>query len=221
MGGRQKHPPVVTLAALYGLGGTVVGPRVAEQLDVPFLGPELPRLVAARAGLPPEVVTEVDDEPRTGGRLANTLGRLSTIAGETGGSFERLDLHQRMLRTHIEEYVAGCRATGGVVLGRGGMVVLQSVPWAVHVHLRGARKARVRQGAALTGTDEATAVRRQRDEDRARRSYVRSVYGVDGDDPSLYHLTLDSTVLDLELCVDLIVMAATARAQQPDSVPST
>ena len=29
--------PVVTLAAFYGAGGTVVGPRVAERLGVAFL----------------------------------------------------------------------------------------------------------------------------------------------------------------------------------------
>jgi Cytidylate kinase-like family len=221
MGGPPQHPPVVTLAALYGTGGTVVGLRVAEQLGVPFLGPDLPQVVAARAGLPPEVVSEVDDGPRTAGRIANRLGRLSTLTGDSGGSLERLDLHQRTLRAHIEEYLAGCRATGGVVLGRGGMVVLQPVPWALHVHLRGPRPARVHQGAQLFGVDEATAARDLKVEDRARRSYVRSVYGVDGDDPSLYHLAIDSTALPLEVCADLIVAAATARLRQPRHVRET
>jgi hypothetical protein len=31
-------PPVVTLAAPYGAGGSVVGPRVAERPGAPFLG---------------------------------------------------------------------------------------------------------------------------------------------------------------------------------------
>ena len=44
------------------------------------------------------------------------------LTSETGGSFERLDVQRRVLRTHGEEYVAGCRSTGGVVLGRGGSV---------------------------------------------------------------------------------------------------
>jgi hypothetical protein len=221
MGGPPQHPPVVTLAALYGAGGSVVAPRVAERLGVPFVGPDLPQVVAGRAGLSPRIVAEVDDEPRRGGRIANSLGRLSTLTGESGGSFERLDLHQRTLRAHIEEYLAGCRVTGGVVLGRGGMVVLEGVPWALHVHLGGPRQARVRQGAELSGVDEAAAARRQKKEDRARRSYVRSVYGVDGADPSLYHLALDSTALDLELCVELIVVAAAAMVRRPGGATST
>jgi cytidylate kinase len=220
MEGSPQRPPIVTLAALHGTGGTVVGPRVAERLGVPFLGPDLPELVAARAGLPRQVVAEVDDEPRSAGRLANIFGRLSTLTAGTGGSFERLDLEQRTLRAYIEEFLAGCRATGGVVLGRGGMVVLQQVPWALHVYLHGPREARVRQGADIAGTDEATAARRQKVEDKARRGYVRSVYGVDGDDPSLYHVALDSTALNLEVCADLIVAAATERVRHPGHAPA-
>src|SRR5215218_8618482 len=129
MGVLPQPPPVVTLAALYGAGGAVVGPRVAERLGVPFIGPDLPQVVAARSGLPAAWVTQVDDEPRRGKRIVGSLGRLCTLTGDTGGSFERLDVQQHTLRAHIEEYLAGCRSTGGVVLGRGGMVVLQRVPW--------------------------------------------------------------------------------------------
>jgi cytidylate kinase len=48
--------------------------------------------------------------------------------------------------------------------------------------------------------------------DRIRIGYVRHAYGVDGEDPSLYHLMIDSTALDLGTCVDLIVTASRARA---------
>lgn len=44
-----------------------------------------------------------------------------------------------------------------------------------------------------------------------RIGYVRRAYGVDGDDPGMYHLMLDSTALDLDLCVELIVTASKAR----------
>ena len=40
---------------------------------------------------------------------------------------------------------------------------------------------------------------------------MRHAYGVDGDDPSLYHLMIDSTAIGLDTCVDLIVAASHAR----------
>jgi len=58
------------------------------------------------------------------------------------------------------------------------------------------------------GLDREAAAHRVRATDRARRDYVRSAYGIDGDDPALYHLMLDAVALDVEACVDLIVSAS-------------
>jgi Cytidylate kinase-like family len=46
----------VTLAALYGSRDSVIGPRVAERLGVPFLDREIPEAVAARSGLSTDAV---------------------------------------------------------------------------------------------------------------------------------------------------------------------
>jgi cytidylate kinase len=215
-------PPVVTIAALYGAGGTVIGPRVAERLGVPYLDREIPEAVARRTGLSQDAVADVDEEERSGvQRLVSSLGRAATISGAVGGSSEHLDVQERTIRGYIEEQLAQAAVSGGVALGRGGMVVLRSVPQALHVHLGGPAEARVQQRMALEGIDHATARRRRELIDRTRLRYVRSAYGVDGEDPSLYHLMLDSTAVDLDACVDLIVMAAQARTRQPRPSPST
>lgn len=217
-----RHPPVVTLAALYGAGGTIIGPRVAERLGVPFLDREIPEAVAKRTGLPESAIADIDQEPRSGmNRLVARLGLASTISGAIGGAAEHLDLQERHLRAYIEEFLARASRTGGVALGRGGMVVLRSVPWALHVHLGGPREARVQQRTALEGIDRPTAQRRQEVEDRTRIEYVRRAYGVHGEDPSLYHLMLDSTALDLDTCVELIVTASQARRRTPRPAPPT
>ena len=71
------------------------------------------------------------------------------------------------------------------------------------------------QRMALEGIDLDTARRRQALEDRARVDYVRRAYGVDGFDPALYHLILDSTAIDLEACVELVVAASHSRIRNP------
>jgi len=123
-----RHLPVVTLAALYGAGGTVVGPRVADRLGVPFLDREISETVAKRTGLSESAIAEIDQDPRSGmDRLVANLGRASTISGAIGEF--HLDLPERRLRAYIEKFLAEASRTGGVALGRGGMVVLRSVPW--------------------------------------------------------------------------------------------
>jgi cytidylate kinase len=207
--------PVVTLAALYGAGGSVVGRQVAERLDVPFLDRAIPEAAAERIGLPKEAVAGVDDAPRSRlERVASVVGRASTMTGGAGGSLERLDLYESRVRAYIEAALAGAAETGGVVVGRGGMIVLRDLASALHVNLRGPVEARVRQGMEIEGVDRATAERRQKEEDKSRIDYVRRAYGVEGDDPSYYHMVLDSTALGLDLCVELVVAAAQERVRR-------
>lgn len=93
--------PVVTLAALYGSGESVIGPRVAERLGVPFLDREIPEAVAQRAGLSTDAVAVVDEAPRSGTeRLISRLGRATTVSGGAAGAAEHLDLQERRLRGH-------------------------------------------------------------------------------------------------------------------------
>jgi Cytidylate kinase-like family len=218
----ERHPPVVTIAALYGASGSVIGRRVAERLGVSLLDREIPAAVAERTGLTDTAVMTIDDEPRSRiQRLVSTMGRTSTLSGEGGGSMERLDFQERRLRGHIEEFLAAAAVSGGVAIGRGGMVVLASVPWALHVHLGGPPDARIRVRMEQDGIDRSTAERRQKTEDAYRVAYVRRAYGVDGADPSLYHLMLDTTALDVDTCVDLIVAASAARNRHPRPSPTT
>jgi cytidylate kinase-like protein len=219
--GRQRHRPVITLAALYGAGGSVVGPKVAERLSVPLLDRAIPDAVAEHTGLPEDAVADIDDQPRSAmQRLVSSLGRSTTTSGGAGGSVEQLDMQERSVRARIEEFLARSIVSGGVTVGRGGMVVLRSVPWALHVHLGGPPEARLRQRMALEGIDRGTAEQRRRAEDRARMDYVRRAYGVDGADPALYHLMIDSTAIDLDTCVDLIVAASQARVRAAATRPA-
>jgi cytidylate kinase len=209
-----RVPAVVTIAALYGAGGSVVGPRVAERLGVQFLDRAIPSAVAKRAGLPEAAVADVDEKPRSGWqRLLALLGRASPATGASD-QVERLDLEERRLRAEIEEFLAHASRAGGVVLGRGGAVVLADVPGALHVYLRGERKARVQRVMELQGVDRATAARRVKANDRARRGYVKNTYGIDGDNPRLYHLMIDGIALGADVCVELIVAAAQGRVRQ-------
>ncbi len=208
------HRPVVTIAALYGAGGSVVGPRVAKRLGVQFLDRAIPSSVARRAGVSETAIAEVDEEPRSGWeRVLGILGRSSppTAASE---QVEHLDVEERRLRAEIEDFLADASRSGGVVLGRGGAVVLASAPRALHVYLRGDRKARIERVMELEAVDRETAAQRVKANDRARREYVRSAYGVEGDNPALYHLTIDAVALGAAVCVELIVAAAQARARQ-------
>jgi len=136
---------VVTIASLYGGGGRLIGPQVAERLGVQYLDRAIPKSVAQRAGVPEAAVEAVDEPPRTGmDRLLQSLARVPVTTDSTG-AVERLDVEERRIKAEIEEFLAAATVSGGVVLGRGGQVVLAKVPGALHVYLGGSRDSRIRR----------------------------------------------------------------------------
>jgi cytidylate kinase len=206
---------VVTIAALYGAGGDVIGPKVAERLGVEFLDRAIPAYVAEKIGITEQEAAALDERPRSGiDRLIANLARVANPAAATGLSVERIDLEERKLRGEIEEFLVRAARLGGVVLGRGGQVVLRDIPSALHVYLGGPLEARIEANMEHERTSREEAERRVDANDRARREYVQSAYGVDGDDPSLYHLMIDATSVGVDGCVDLIVAASRLRVEQ-------
>src|SRR5689334_21240108 len=97
----EPHPPLVTIVALYGASGSVIGSRIAERLGVPVLDREIPAGAARRRHLSDRSVRDIDERPLRGAeRLISSLGRATTV---TGGAIEQLDVHERQLRGSIEE----------------------------------------------------------------------------------------------------------------------
>lgn len=200
----------VTIAATYGAGGSAVAPAVAERLGLHMVDRAIPVELAHRLARP---LTEAlaDDERREG-----TLTRILTRAISMSGLFvgvpvapEELGVDERITAT--EHALREAAAAGVVVLGRAGVFVLAHRSDTFHVRLDGPVDARVRQAMQHFGIDEATARQQQRESDMARRAYVRHFYpGRRWEDPSNYHLVLDSTAIPVESCAELIVTAARA-----------
>jgi cytidylate kinase len=123
-------------------------------------------------------------------------------------------LEERKTRAEIEGFLAEASISGGVVLGRGGAVVLGRVSGALHAYLFADREVRLEHAMEIEGIDRETAQRRLPISDRARNDYVQGAYGVDGEDPYPYHLLLNTGAIDPQACVDLMVAASNVRRRQ-------
>lgn len=196
---------VVTLSATYGAGGSVVGPRVADALGVPFVDRAIPAEVARRMAIPLEEAQARDGRAEHGlGALLASLARMPVV---TGAPPPATITDDRVFCDRVEKVIRDAMADGGVLLGRAGALVLADHPDALHVRLDGPLEARIAQAQRLGAADPREA---QRDADRARDAYVKHFYRADACDASLYHLVIDSTRIDLDRCVELIVAAARA-----------
>ncbi|MDA2810417.1 cytidylate kinase-like family protein [Nocardiopsis sp. RSe5-2] len=208
-------PYVVTISATFGAGGGAVGPAVAERLGVPFVDRAVPGAVAEEIGCSLEDALRHDDRAPTGfERLLASAARLPTVTlGSVDPSYvtpsdaDGRILYDQEFVDRTEEVLERVAATGAVVLGRAGAVVLADRPGALHVRLDGPKDARL----ARSGTSD---MRELEANDRARSAYVRRFYRVDPADSALYHLVLDATAVSPEACTDVIVRLARERAPE-------
>ena len=102
-------------------------------------------------------------------------------------------------------------ATGeGVILGRGCVAVLHADPAVLRVRLTGPADRRLAQAIKASELSESASPGTMRHLDRYHAEYLKQFYGVNIDDPTMYHLTIDATALDNDACVSLLVAAAHA-----------
>jgi cytidylate kinase len=202
---------LVTVSASYGAGGSVVAPGVAERLGVAFLDRVAASVTPSEE---PHVVGEMASD---GEDLSKSLWQriIDSFAAAPPDVAEVAPLAwtdpaQRARERAEARLMEFAQAGGGVVLGWAGAAVL---PQAFRVRLDGPVEARVRQGMAIEGVDEATARARLKRSDDIRRVYWRRLYRRDWRDPDLYHLWVDSTAVDLDTTVQLVVLAARAHAE--------
>lgn len=207
---------LVLISAAYGAGGGRVAPAVAQRLGVPFVDRAIPMEVAERLEVSVDEATAHDDRI-----WGNWLERV--LAGFVGGDagmptlLPADTLRAEDFREATEAVLMRQAATGeGVILGRGGAIVLRDHPQALRVRLSGPPQRRIEQAVSFEGVDRAGAERAQRRLDHTHSVYAKHFYGVDRDDPTLYHLMLDSTSIPLETCVEVIVQAARGLSGSPD-----
>ncbi len=202
---------VVTVSATFGAGGAEIAPAVAGRLRLPFHDRMIPAQVAVRLGVPVEEA-EANDESVLRG-LWRLVASLGTMPDPVGGVLPSSTLpDERAYRLQTDRVVTEIAdGPGGVVLGRAAALVLGDRPDTLHVRLDGPEERRLAAAVTHLGRPEDEVRQELLAADRARSAYVRHYHRCDPADPRHYHLVVDSTVLDHETVVDLVVMAARSR----------
>jgi hypothetical protein len=198
---------LVALSASYGAGGSRIGPELAERLHVPFLDRAIPAAVAEELAVPFDDA-ETHDEQINASWLERLLAGLFAADLSAPVPLAAPPRSAADFRSATEAILLRVAAEGqGVILGRAAAIVLRNQPHVLRVRLHGPRDRRIRQAMQLEDIDFATAQQRQRELDRAHSTYARHFYNADINDPSLYHVALDSTTIALDACVEMLVSA--------------
>lgn len=178
----------ITVSRQVGSRGDELAARVAERLGWRLVGRELINQAAREAGVPVVALAEMDE-------------------------LQLLDIRPsardwRAYQTQVERIIRGLADEGGVVIvGRGGQVVLRERPDVLHVRVVAPLEVRLGWLQQERGLSRETAVVYLEMSSRTRARYVRRSYRVDVNDPSLYHLVINTGLLSLEQAAHLIMQA--------------
>jgi len=203
--------PVITISSSFGSSGSVVANAIATSLGWTLLNRAITVEVAAQLTVPLDLAEAHDERAQTGWwrLLENFSMHTAHLTDGPGAIVAPTD--ELRLRQATEHVLRKAAMTNAVIVGRAAAIVLKDFDRALHVRLDGPRSARVKQGAQALGLSLSEAEILLEQTDRARAAYVREMYGQDWRDPSLYHLTIDSTAFSIETCSKLILAAAKVR----------
>ncbi|MDH5643435.1 MAG: cytidylate kinase-like family protein, partial [Gemmatimonadota bacterium] len=185
---------MITVSREYGSGGALIAEQTAQALNWTVIDQNLVERVAERIGLPTEDVARRDERvPTLLERLAKSLTVSSPevfmasagIPTETVGDDELLSMTQAV----ITELAAQGNA---VLVGRGGQACLENRADMLHVRVIAPREHRISAIVKRKDVSSEDAEKMMDEIDTARKAYLSTHYGIRWDDPSLYHLTINT-----------------------------
>jgi cytidylate kinase len=207
---------IVAISRQFGSGGAWIGRAVAQQLGFQYADREI--LAAAARQLN---VHAADLEPMEE-RIASIWERIGTLfalgAPDTPFIPPTLASVTETRLFEVEQEVIKSIAAHGsaVIVGRGAAHILGSSTDVLRAFLHAPFQDRVTLAMAEYGfTDRREAEAIVRDSDAARANFVRTRTKKNWCDATLYDVTLDTTVVGLERCVEILVELV----RRPPAVP--
>lgn len=204
--------PGVTISADYGAGGSVVAPAVASQLGIQLLDRAVSVTVAAQLHVSVQEAEAGAAKRRFAGRFLSLLAPLSSGVLGAGTDAAPPDAEPvpdepSAFREQAERIIRAALPAGAVILGRAGAAALREERDVLRIRLFGPPQRRLAQAMAAEQIDMETARTRMSQVDAAREHYIWRLYRISAADPSLYHLQIDSTIIKLQTCTELILQA--------------
>ena len=104
---------------------------------------------------------------------------------------ERRPLMRETIVAGYRQIISHLAERGGVVIvGRGAQAILKDVPWVLHLRLAASRRTRIANVAEMREISDDKAEEYMDRSDKWRARFISDNFGVDWNDPELYHMTI-------------------------------
>ena len=184
---------IITISREFGSGGRTVGKAVARKLGIPCYDAELITEMAKQSGFAEDYVREAGEYAPGG--LLNSM-----FTSRAGGPTNEDILWQ--IQCNIVAQLA--KKGPCVIVGRCGDYILRDRPDVLKVFVHADMAFRAKRIVEVYGQREESPEQRLKDKDKRRSTYYRFYTGRKWGQLDTYDLMLNSGVLGIEKCTELI-----------------
>ena len=190
---------IITISREFGSGGRTVGRMVAERLGIPFYDKELVDQIALESGFAPKFVEE-HGEHSPGSSLFSYAFAPQGVPGVMNG------LSTADFLWNIQCSVILQLAEQGpcVIVGRNADYILKDRPEAFHAFIYADTAYRAERIVRRYGEAEKSPEQRLNEKDKRRRVNYQHYTGRTWGMSQNYDISLDSSSLGIDQCVDII-----------------
>jgi cytidylate kinase len=189
---------VITISRQLGSLGTTLGRQVAARLGYRLVHRELINRAAQLAGTPDMALATIDE-----------LGLLG---------LEPDEIQQDAYLQAVQTVIKNLAEEGNVIIvGRAGQAILQNNPNVLHLRVVAPLETRLQRIVKAHGISPNAAKAQIQDSDRYRADYLRRFYTIRWDDPTLYHLVINTGHISLEASAEVVCAAV---RNIPNPLPS-
>ncbi len=186
---------IITISREFGSGGRTIGREAAKKLGIPCYDQELIAKISADTGLSADYIREKGEYSAYGSQLANIFADRDT---KGLSSQDHLWIAQRKTILDIAEKES-C-----VIIGRCADYILNDAADCLKVFIHASMESRAERIVRVYGEGEDSPEKRLKDKDKRRMAYYRHYTNMEWGAAKNYHISLDSGVLGIEKCVDII-----------------
>ena len=191
---------IITISRQFGSGGRSIGRQVANKLGIPFYDKELVEQIALESGFAPQFVEDHGEHAPGKSRLAYAFANQG-VPGIMNG------LSTADFLWSIQCSVIQQLAEKGpcVIVGRNADYILKDRKDVLDVYIHADMDFRADRIVRLYGESEKSPAARLQEKDKRRQINYQHYTGRTWGNAENYHICLNSAVLGIENCVNIIV----------------
>ena len=195
---------IYTIGREFGSLGKQVGQELAKRLGIKFYDKELLQKAAKESGLCEEIFESHDEKP------TNSFLYSLVMDTYTGGSYSTapfldMPLNHKVFLAQFETIKKIAEKESCVIVGRCADYALAENPNCINVFIHADKEFRTKRVAAELQVNESKAKDAIQKKDKQRASYYNYYTSKKWGDSRSYHLTLDSSALGIDKCVEMIL----------------